>query len=298
MPNLTDQLEDFLKTPLKALETILPHAARVRDVLSFKYDDRPMNEKLYEYHTYWLKLLHDYYFKVEHIGHFDEVEEVAGSRKTILISNHANTLEGPLLCYKFHLHHLGIVHPMVYKEVFRLPIIREIFRSGQTIPISVDAGKEALKKNHIMVFPEGMDFIKHYLKKDFVVKFHKGFLHMAREYMRETGKEEVYVLPVGHEGIDYTIKFWVLNNSFLVEKIIKPYLHYPYFVFPKAPFLFPTRAVFNWGHPRKVTPDELKTEKSLAKLADEFRHEIVKLRGRARAVRKMEKPTDGNGHAE
>lgn len=294
--SITDQIEDLLKTPLKALESLLPHAGKVRDMLSFKYDDSPMSVKAYELHSYWLKLLHDYYFRVEHIGHFDEVADLAKREKGILISNHANTLEAPLMCYKFHTHQLGIIHPMVFKEAFRLPLVREFFRSGQTIPISVKAGKDALKKNHIMVFPEGMDFIKHYIKKDYVVKFHKGFLHMAREFLHETKREHVYVMPVGHEGIDYTVKFWVLNNSFLVEKIIKPYLHYPYFVFPKAPIVFPTKAVFNWGRPRKVSLDELKTEKSLAKLADEFRHEIVRLRGRARTVRKIEKSGHNGGH--
>ncbi len=295
MPSLADQFEEILKTPLKALENLFPQAAKVRDMLSFKYDDRPMDDKVYWYHAYWVKLLHDYYFKVDHIGHFDEVQEIAGQEKAILISNHANTLEAPLICYKFHIHKLGVVHPMVFKEAFRLPVIREFFRSGKSIPISVNAGKEALKKNHIMVFPEGMDFIKHYIKKDFVVKFHKGFLHMAREYLAETKRDHIHVIPVGHEGIDYTIKFWVLNNPLLVEKIIKPLLHYPFFVLPKAPFLFPTHAVFNWGRPRKVTAQELKSEKALARLADEFRNEIVRLRGRARTVRKMEKPTNGSG---
>jgi len=289
MASITDQLEGLLKTPLKALESLLPQAAKVRDILSFKYDDKPMDEKLYGYHSYWLKLLHDYYFRVEHIGHFDDVSQVAKREKIILISNHANTLEAPLMCYQFHRNALGVVHPMVFKEAFRLPIVREIFRSGQSIPISVNAGKDALKKNHIMVFPEGMDFIKHYVKKDFVVKFHKGFLHMAREHLIETKRDHIHIIPVGHDGIDYTIKFWVLNQPLLVEKLIKPILHYPFFVLPKAPIVFPTHAIFNWGRPRKVTLGELKTEKSLGKLADEFRAEIKRLKGRARSVQKIEK---------
>ena len=289
MASLTDQLEELLKAPMKALESLLPQAAKVRDILSFKYDDKLMDEKVYGYHSYWLKLLHDYYFRVEHIGHFEDVSATAKREKCILISNHANTLEAPLMCYQFHRNQLGVVHPMVFKEAFRLPIVREFFRSGQSIPISVNAGKDALKKNHIMVFPEGMDFIKHYVKKDFVVKFHKGFLHMAREHLLETKRDHVYIVPVGHDGIDYTIKFWVLNQPLLVEKLIKPILHYPFFVLPKAPIVFPTHAIFNWGRPRKVTLDELKTEKALGKLADEFRAEIMRLKGRARSVQKIEK---------
>jgi len=38
-----------------------------------------------------------------------------------------------------------------------------------------------------------------------------------------------------------------------------------------------------------VTLDELKTEKALGKLADEFRAEIMRLKGRARSVQKIEK---------
>ncbi len=296
MATLTDQFEEILKTPLRALENIFPQAAKLKDFFSFKYDDRPMGENIYATHTYWVKLLHDYYFKVEHIGHFEEVREVAAKHKSILITNHANTLEAPLICYYFFIHQLGVVQSMAFKEAFRLPIVREFFRSGQALPISISAGKKALNKNHILVFPEGMDFIKHYLKKDYVVKFHKGFLYMAREHLEESGKDSMYIFPLAHEGIDYTVKFWVLNNNYLVKKFIKPYLHYPYFVLPKAPMLFPTKAVFNWGVPRKVTRQELKTERSVGKLADEFRSEILRLRLRARTVRKMEKASaNGNG---
>lgn len=287
MALLSHVLEDFLREPVKALESFLPESESLRKVFSFDYDDRPSDEKYYFFHRHWLKLLHDYYFNVEHIGRLRQLKEVASHEKVIIISNHANTLEAGIIGYFFLLKEMGKIRPLVFKEAFRLPLIRELFKSGQCVPMSVEAGKEALKTDHILLFPEGMDFIKHYEKRDYIVKFHKGFLRIAREYLLETGRESVTILPVGHEGIDYTVKFWIINHPFLVKHFIKPYLHYPYFVLPKAPVLFPTHAVFNWGLPRQVTLEELQDEKELGQLAMDFRHDILRLKNRARKVRQL-----------
>lgn len=290
MASLSEKLEALLKSPAKTLATLIPQGAQqVRDLLSLKYDDKPLDPRYYDLHKHWLKLLHDHYFKVEHVGHLDEMQNLAKKERVILISNHANTLEAALTCYYFHTRELGLVRTLVFKEAFRLPFVREFFKSGQCIPISVPAGKEALKKNHIMLFPEGMDFIKHYVQKDYVVKFHKGFLRIAREYLIESGAKHVHVVPMGHDGIDYTIKFWVINNPFIVENFLKPVLGFPFFVVPKAPIVFPTHAIFNWGVPRKLTLEDLKDEKSMGKLADEFRNDLLRLKGRARRLQKIEK---------
>jgi 1-acyl-sn-glycerol-3-phosphate acyltransferase len=290
MTNLTETFEEFLRSPAKALSALLPESANsVRKLLSFEYNDQPLDEKYYDLHQRWLKPLHDYYFKTEHVGHTEELVKIAQKEHVILISNHANTLEAALLCYYFHFRQLGMVRTLVFKEAFRLPLIREFFKSGQCLPISVAAGKKALKNDHILLFPEGMDFIKHYVKQDYVVKFHKGFLRIAREYLQETGAKHVHIVPVGHDGIDHTIKFWVINNPFLVENFIKPYLRFPFFVLPKAPILFPTKAIFNWGQPRKIGLDELKDEKSMVKLSNEFRNEMLRLKNRARRLGKIEK---------
>lgn len=288
MTPLTQMLEGLIKSPVKTLESLLPSPQGVKKALSFDYDAKPLDEKYYFMHRHWIKLLHDYYFKVEHVGHFDEVKEVASKEKVILISNHANTLEGSVIAYYFHRHELGVVNSLVFKEAFRLPLIRELFKTAQCLPISVSQGKEALKKNHVMLFPEGMDFIKHYIEKDYIVKFHKGFLRIAKEYLHETKQEAVHIVPVGHDGIDHTIKFWIINNEYLVNKFIKPYLRYPYFVVPKAPVVFPTNAVFNWGHPVRVTLKDLKNEKLLGRKALDFRHDIMRLKGRARKIRQMD----------
>jgi 1-acyl-sn-glycerol-3-phosphate acyltransferase len=290
MSSLSEKLEALLKEPGKAIANLIPQSAhQVRDLLSLKYDDRPLDEKYYDLHKHWLKPLHDHYFKVEHVGHIEETARLAQKERVILISNHANTLEAALTCYYFHQRQLGMVRTLVFKEAFRLPFVREFFKSGQCIPISVPSGKEALKKGHILVYPEGMDFIKHYMQKDFVVKFHKGFLRIAREYLLESGAKHVHVIPMGHDGIDYTIKFWVINNPFIVENFLKPYLGFPFFVWPKAPIVFPTHAIFNWGVPRKLTLDDLKDEQTMTKLSHEFRNDLLRLKGRARKLQKIEK---------
>lgn len=293
MIDLPKTFEDLFRSPKNLLNSLFSTSQlqevpqQLKKIFSFDFDASPMQEKYYQWSLPWIKLLHDLYFKTEHVGHTAEVIQLAKKERVILISNHANTLEVPLLHYFFHFHQLGILRTLAYKEAFRLPLVREAFRMGQCIPISVAAGKEALKKNHVLVFPEGMDFIKRYLKKDFVVKFHKGFLHIAREYLQETGAKRVHIVPVGHDGIDYTVKFWVVNQPWLVEKFIKPYLHYPFFVLPKLPFIFPSKVVMCWGVPRVVTLEELKDEGSMKKLTHEFRGHIVRLRHRSRQLRKL-----------
>jgi len=297
MALLSDVLEEFIRAPRKTVESIIPPMGLLKNLLDPHGEDPSENDNLYYMLKTWVRLLNDYYFKVEHIGQLPMVKKVAKKEKVILISNHANTLEGALICYYFLNQDLGRVHPLVFKEAFRLPVLRKVFQSGHCVPIGVDSGTEALKKAHILLFPEGMDFIKHYLKKDYVVKYHKGFLRIAREYLKETGKSHVHVQPVGHDGIDYTLKFWVVNNPTLVKYFIQPYLRYPYFVIPKMPLLFPTTAILNWGRPWKLSLDDLEDDKKLGKLSDEFRHEIVRLRGRARKVRKMprsERPNPKN----
>ncbi len=293
MQNFSKTFEALL-SPKKILDSVFPFPSvsefphQIKKLLSFDYDDKPLEEKLYRWSIPWTRLLHDFYFKTEHVGHTKEVIQVAKKEPVIFISNHANTLEVVLIHYFFHLHQLGILRTLVYKEAFRLPLIREIFRMGQCLPVSVEAGKEALKKNHVLIFPEGMEFIKRYLKQDYVVKFHKGFLHIAREFLQETGAKRIHVVPVGHDGVDYTVKFWVVNQPWLVEKFIKPYLHYPFFILPKVPLIFPSKVVMNWGVPRSLTFNELKDDKSISKLTQEFRGTMVRLRHRARQLRKMD----------
>lgn len=287
MGSIPHVLEELLRSPKKTLESLIPPKDLVKNLIHFSDEAAEDNGKLYYLLKSFIKVLNDYYFKVEHIGQFRAVKGVASKEKVLVISNHANTLEAGLIMYQFLTHGLGRVRPMVFKEAFRLPIVKDIFASGHCLPISIEAGKEALKQDHLLLFPEGMDFIKHFLKKDFVVKYHKGFLRIAQRYLEESGEESVTIQPVAHDGIDHTLKFWVLNHPTLVKYVIKPYLHYPYFVFPKMPILFPTTAVFNWGKPCRLTREDLEADRGLQKLADGFRNEMVRLRARARKVRQM-----------
>lgn len=302
MAPLSNILNGLMKSPTKSLGDLLSHTEPLTEplkhLLSFEYNDRPTDPKYYSWHSKWLKLLHDYYFKVQHTGAVEKVAKVAKQEKVILISNHANTLEAILLCYYFYRENYGMVRSLVYKEVFRLPMFRELFRSGQCLPVSVEAGKNALKKDHILLFPEGMDFIKHYMQKDYVVKFHKGFLRIAREHLYESGDEHVTLLPVGHDGIAHTIKFWILKHPFLVKHFIEPYLKYPFFIMPKAPVIFPTNAVFAWGEPRRIRLSDLKTEKALSQLSHQFRQNILRLKHRARKIREYNQITRLNTHIE
>ena len=296
MSSLGETLEGLWNSSRKTFESLVQEPSlhdlpqQLRKLFSFDYDDKPLNSKFYSVHFHWLKWVHDYYFQVEHLGHWPEAARAATDEKVILISNHGNTLEVPLICYKFWNAELGVIRSLVFKEAFRLPLIREIFKSGQCLPISVEAGRKALKKDHIVLFPEGMDFIKHYLEKDYVVKFHKGFLRIAKEYLVETQQEHVTIIPVAHDGLDQALKFWVINNPFLVENFIKPYLGFPFFVLPKATFVFPAHAVFNWGTPRQIRLSDLKDEKSLTLRSNEFRNELLRLKHRARRLRAMKGP--------
>jgi hypothetical protein len=71
----------------------------LKKMVSWGYDDRPMSDGVYEFHARWIKLLHDYYLRVEHAGHVKECLEIARKEHVILISNHAITLEAALLGY-------------------------------------------------------------------------------------------------------------------------------------------------------------------------------------------------------
>jgi len=101
----------------------------IKRVLSFEYDDRPMDDSVYEFHRRWIKWLHDYYLRVEHIGALQECFKAARKERVIFISNHSLTIEATLICYRLLEEGAGHVTTLVFREAFKVPLVREFFRS-------------------------------------------------------------------------------------------------------------------------------------------------------------------------
>lgn len=260
---------------------------RFKKFTSFEYNDAPMSDAVYELHVKWVKWLHDYYLRVEHVGHPEEVLKAAQKEHIILISNHSIALEALLIGYYFIKKGAGKVGTLVYGESFKLPLVRELFRSGQCVPISVEAGVKTLLNRHILLFPEGMDFISGVINPKRVPKFHKGFLRIAKQSLKETKKKSITIVPIGHAGVENTLKLWVIKNETIIDSFVKPFVKYPFLVFPKLPFLMPSKVIINWGMPIKVTLEDLKNERKMAQKANSFRATMLGLRVRAKKVRKM-----------
>lgn len=260
----------------------------VKKVANFDYNDVPMSDQVYELHAKWIKFLHDYYLRVEHIGHIEDVLSLAKKEHVILISNHSIALEALLIGYYFLKNAAGKIGALVYPEAFKLPLVRELFRSGQCVPISVESGVKTLENRHILLFPEGMDFISGVINPKRVPKFHKGFLRIAKNYLQHSKKQSVMIVPIGHAGIEQTLKLWVIKNETVIDSFVKPFVKYPFLVFPKLPFLMPSKVVINWGLPVKISLADLKTERKIAQKANAFRATMLGLRARAKKIRAMQ----------
>ncbi len=260
----------------------------VTKLFSFKYNDKPLDDQFYEIHMYWLKLLHDIYFRVEHLGHVKEGLEIAKHEHVIFISNHVIALEAALIGYFLFRNQAGKMGTLVYPEAFKLPLVREFFRSGQCVAATVENGIETLFKKHLLLFPEGMDFVSHIINPDRVPKFHKGFLRMAKGYLEKSHRKQIKIIPIGHAGIEQVLKLWVIKNEKFLDLFIKPFANYPFWVFPKLPFLMPSKVVMDWGTPVTLTLDDLKNEKKLIQKSNAFRSSILALKSRAAKLRVME----------
>jgi len=259
--------------------------AKLKSIFSFHYDDRPMPDRAYEAHSKWARFMMDFYHRVEHHGFVDEAIDIARKEHVLFICNHAITLEAVLLNYFLLIKGAGKVATMVYREAFRIPLVREFFRSCQCVPISVDNGAQWLKKRHVLLFPEGMDFINGYINPDRVPAFHKGFLRMAKQYLKESGKKSLMIVPIAHVGLEQALKLWVIKNKFVMDTLIRPFIDYPYFVLPKLPFLWPSKVIFYWGLPARITLRDLSTEKKISKKMNDFRSALLHQKMRARQER-------------
>jgi len=258
-------------------------------VLSFRFDDRPMGDSVYESHRVWIQWLHDYYLRVSHIGALPESVKVARREHVILISNHALTIEALLINYILLLNGAGHVGTMVYREAFKLPFVREFFRSTQCVPISVENGVQTLRHRHILLFPEGMDFLSGLQSAEQTAPYHTGFLRMALEHMKKSRRRSMSILPVAHAGIEKMLSFWVVKNKLFMNRFIRPFVKYPFWMIPKSPLIMPSKVVVNWGEPVRVTRAELGSERKLRNRADEFHDLIVGLRKAAELERERSK---------
>ncbi len=249
----------------------------LKKVFSFNYDDSIVSDSVYELHAKsWLKYLHDLHYRVRHEGSVEEGIVRAKKEHVIFILNHALTLEAPLVCQHVFSQGAGKIHMMVLREAFKIPIFREYLQLGQCVPLSVATGVQALKRRHILLFPEGLDFVKAFNNGHSVAAFHAGFLRIAKQYLKETGKESVSIIPIGHAGLEKTLKIWLIQNKFVIDSLVKPLVKTPFMIIPKLPFLFPSKVVMRWGAPQRVTLQDLGSEQKIAKKVEEFRSLIKK----------------------
>ncbi len=244
-----------------------------------------MSDLVYEMHRTWLGFFHDYYFRVQHLGFVKDVLRTAKHEHLLFITNHALTFEAALLAYYLSVKGAGFVKTLVYPEAFKLPLVREFFRSGQCAPISVEAGAQGLNQRHVLMFPEGMDFIRGLTDPDQMPPFHTGFLRMAKRFLQLNGRKTVRIVPVAHAGIEKTFKFWVVKNRIFMDFLIRPWVKFPFWIIPKFPFLLPYKVVFNWGKPIRLNRNELKNDRMIEEQAQRFALAIHDMRKEARLAR-------------
>lgn len=257
----------------------------LRKIFSFQYNDSPMSDRAYELNTYWIRYLNDYYHRVKHIGTVDLGLKTARKNHVIFICNHAIILEAPLLGYFLFNNGVGKVGTMVFREAFKIPLVREFFRSVQNIPVSVENGAMVLKKRHLLIFPEGMEFIRTFINSDDEPPLHSGFLRMAKKYMESSKRRSISVIPIAHSGLESALKFWVINNHFFLNTLIKPIINFPYLVFPKLPLLLPKKVIFCWGQPVRITLTDLRSKRALQEKTVEFRSILTSLKQQAKQER-------------
>ncbi len=244
-----------------------------------------MTDERYAAHACWLRYVNDYYHRVTHHGYVDEAVAALKKEPVLLISNHATTVEGLLINYFVLQRTKKRVSTLIFREAFKIPMVREFFRSCQCLPISIESGAEALRKKPVLVFPEGMDFIGGFVNHDRVTPFHRGFLRMAKLYLQKTRKKHITIVPVAHSGLENSMKVWVVKNRLLMDYLIKPVINYPYLVIPKLPFFLPTKVAFHWGMPQRLTLEDLKTEKKIRKKSNDFHSGLLAQKYRASCAR-------------
>ena len=265
----------------------------VRRLFSFQYDDRPMGDAVYEFHRQWIRWIHDYYLRVRHIGELEACVAAARRERVVLVANHSLTIEALIINYMLHCRGAGHVGTLVFREAFKLPLVREFFRSCQCLPVSVASGAQALLDRHILIFPEGMDFMAGLADPEAMPRFHTGFLRIAQLYLRETKRKSITIVPIAHVGIERMLKFWVIKNEKILNALIRPIAKYPFWVVPKLPLFLPSKVVVNWGKPIKVSLASLANRRKIEAQAERFRATVRRLRIVAEAERERHQRSHG-----
>jgi len=259
---------------------------QLRKVFSFKFNAMPMSDQVYESLGKFVNWLHSAYFRTTHMGEISLAMEQAKRDHLIVISNHALTIEALLIAWTLYVEDAGKIGTLVYPDAFKIPVIREFLRACQCRPVSVNCGSQCLKDRHILLFPEGMEFLTGLQGPDEMAPFHSGFLRIARNYLKETGRKTIRVLPVAHVGIERSLKFWVIRNKAFLDTFIRPWSNYPFWIIPKLPVFLPTRVVMNWGKPIRLHRNQLNTPEKLLKQCERFHEMIREMRKEALEVMK------------
>lgn len=111
----------------------------------------------------------------------------------------------------------------------------------------------------VLIMPEGVDATD---VRNKLNVFHTGYLRMIQGALA-AGKT-VDIVPIGFSGVDQAIPWWVTNNEFLVNKVMKNVdPNFDFFLLPKLPAPRPTKVVFNVGDPITLSADDLSTEEKL-----------------------------------
>lgn len=259
---------------------------KLKEVFSFKYDAMPMSDEVYASLTKMGTFFHNLYFKTTHMGAISQAMEQAKKEHLIVISNHALTIEAVLINYTLWVEEAGKAATMVYPDAFKIPVIREFLRACQCQPVSVRCGTQCLKDRHILLFPEGMDFLSGLDGPENMAPFHSGFLRIAQNYLKETGRKTIRVLPVAHVGIEKSFKFWVIRNKLFLDLFIRPWSKYPFWLIPKLPLFLPSKVVMNWGKPIRLHQNQINTPEKLSRQCKRFHDMILEMRQEALGVQK------------
>ena len=143
---------------------------------------------------------------------------------------------------------------------------------------SIDEGRRLIDKGYsAMIMPEGVGATD---VRNRFNHFHTGFLRMIQD-------KPVPIVPIGFYGVDESIPWFVTQNEWVVEKLMKPVdPKFDFMILPKFPIFRPTKIVFNVGEPIRLTEADLDTEEKIQGKTREIQGVIEGLVDEAERYRK------------